>query len=66
MNRSYDPLFKFFADLRLKEPKQAESIDDIIPPEPEEMDEDERSVRKQIVSSDKNTSKRSSIYCAMP
>ena len=47
MNRSYDLLFKFYADLRLKEPKQAESIDDIIPPEPEEMDEDERFVRKQ-------------------
>lgn len=45
MNRSYDLLFKFFADLKLKEPKKAECIEDIIPPEPEEMDEEERFIR---------------------
>ncbi len=47
MNRSYDLLFKFYTDLKLKEPKQAEGIDDIIPPDPEEMDEEERFVRMQ-------------------
>lgn len=45
MNRSYDLLFKFYAELKLKEPKQAQDFDDIIPPEPEEMDEEERIVR---------------------
>ena len=47
MNRSYDLLFKFYADLRLKEPKHAESIDDIISPEPGEINEDEEFVRPQ-------------------
>ena len=47
MNRSYDLLFKFYADLKLKEPKKAECIEDIIPPEPEEMDEEESFVSMQ-------------------
>lgn len=47
MNRSYDLLFKFYADLKLMEPKQVDCLDDIIPPDPEEMDEDELFVRKQ-------------------
>jgi len=41
-NRSYDLLFKFYEDLKLKEPRQEKNIDDIIPPESSEKDEDER------------------------
>ena len=44
-NRSYDLLFKFFADLKLNEPKGAKNIDDIIPPEPEDLSEDEKYIR---------------------
>jgi len=43
-NRSYDLLFKFYEDLKLQEPRQAKNIDDIIPPEPNEKDEAERSI----------------------
>ncbi len=40
-NRSYDLLFKFYTDLRLKEPKETKELSDIIPPESEDLDEDE-------------------------
>ena len=44
-NRSYDLLFKFYEDLRLNEPKEVTNIDDIIPPEQDELDEDEKYIR---------------------
>ena len=44
-NRSYDLLFRFYSDLRLKEPKEAKDIEDIILPEQEDLDEDEKYIR---------------------
>ncbi len=44
-NRSYDLLFKFYTDLKLKEPKQADDIEHIVPPSPNEMDEEEQFMR---------------------
>ncbi|RJP87695.1 MAG: hypothetical protein C4518_11680 [Desulfobacteraceae bacterium] len=44
-NRSYDLLFKFYSDLKLNEPNEVKDISDIIPPEPEDIDEDERYIR---------------------
>lgn len=44
-NRSYDLLFKFFEDLKLNKPKEVTDIDEIIPPDPEDLDEDEKYIR---------------------
>ena len=44
-NRAYDLLFKFYSELRLQESETAKTIDDIIPPEPDELDDQERYVR---------------------
>jgi hypothetical protein len=45
-NRSYDLLFKFYTDLKIEEHKDATKIEEIVPPDPEEMDEDEYLLRK--------------------
>lgn len=45
-NRGYDLLFKFYNDLRLREPEEVSSVDDIIPPEFDEIDEDERFIQE--------------------
>jgi hypothetical protein len=45
-NRSYDLLFKFYTDLKLNEPNDAKGIVDIVPPEYEDLDADERYIRR--------------------
>jgi len=44
-NRSYDLLFKFYEDLKLNEPKEVKDIDDIILPEPGDLDMDAECIR---------------------
>jgi hypothetical protein len=63
-NRSYDLLFKFFADLKIEEHKEATNLDEIIPPEPEEMDEDEYFLRTlNSLSKQNNIDAKFNLLC---